>query len=217
TQLPSVRRNDEARILYEDCAQVLVVELLKLDGGQAAMFKTLRELPHYLNWQLALLSGYNTQFKAMLDVEKWWSLISLNLENRDQYAKWTVDVTLTKLDEILRPVIAVKEGTSTVPQTRSLPLQQIIADMDYESQRNVLRQVVSRLNTLQWSVTPDLWKLVQDYQMVIETYLHRRGKQSSGNSRSVAKQAASELDLLDLLRSDFKRYGNTSNTAAAKP
>ena len=178
------------------------------------MTEMVRQLPGYLNWQFALLAGYRNQFHTLLDVEKWWSLVQMDLQNRDRYDKWPMSVALQKLDETLRPSVSVRDQSGALPQRSALPLQQLVMEVQFDQQQVMLRQVIERLRALQWNVTPDLWKLVQDYQMTLETYLQKRARTESGGSRSLAQQVAGRLDLLDLLRADFQKYETTPATVA---
>ena len=210
--------------LFQGCAHLFVSELLNLPGGPAGMREMLRLLPRHMNWQFAFLSAYQSHFRSALDVEKWWSVTVVNFLGRDQHAKWSVPVGLQRLDEILRSPVEVHLMTNAVPQQTEIRLQNLLEQVDYSRQRPVIQTMMTQLRMLQWSVPPDLLKLVDDYRFTLETYLAKRdGMIAPGGGKgggppaayTLVRDAVKQLDLLDVLRSDFKKYGMAPVTAAS--
>ncbi|MBI3191886.1 MAG: hypothetical protein HYZ36_04400, partial [Pedosphaera parvula] len=198
-------------------------ELLSLPGGQAGMREMLRLLPQHMNWQFAFLRAYQSHFQTALDVEKWWSVTVINFLGRDRHAKWPMEMGLQRLDTILRATVEV-HSTNALPQRTEIRLQAFLEQVDYPQQRPALQTIVSQLKMLQWSVPTDLLKLVDDYRFALESYLARRDgligpAATSGGSRPAAyplvRATIKQLDLLDVLRGDFKKYGITPVAAAS--
>lgn len=211
--------------LFQSCAHLFVSELLGLPNGRAALQELLQLLPQHLNWQFAFMRAFNSQFKNALEVEKWWSVTVVSFLSRDQHAKWPAAAGLQRLDEILRPTVEVRHSTHALPQRAELRLQALIERMDYPQQRIALQTIVSQLKLLEWTAPPDLLKLVDDYRFALESYVAKRDRLGGGGDAKAASQPAyplvratvKQLDLLDVLRGDFKQYGITPVAASSGP
>jgi hypothetical protein len=213
---------------FRSCAQVFVGELLKLPDGPAALLEFTRRLPDYLNWELAFLEAFRAHFRSALDVEKWWSVTLVALQGRDQHAKLSAAEGLRQLAAVLTVPVNVRQQAGRLPDAGVTPVQQFIAEANLEDQRAVLSQMLQQLRLLQWNVTPDLLKLIEDYRATLENYYNRRFKPAAGvKGRSITappalpalvRETVVKLNLLDLLQADFARFAaepavvNTSAT-----
>ncbi len=216
----------EAWETYRSCAHLFVLELLRLKDGRAAMRGMLSALPEYLNWQFAFYRGFNPHFRSPLEVEKWWSVTLLNFTGRDQHLKWTAEASLLRLDEILRAPVAVRAAANALPERAEVKLQWLFTKMKYAQQKEVLQKAVNQLRALQWNVPPDMLKLVDDYRFTLETYLQKRNKVvgetdvkggPASGMHPFVRETVAKLDLLDVIREDFRKFGPPATSPTASP
>lgn len=211
---------------YRGCAHLFVTELLKLKDGRAAMREMLRALPEYLNWQFAFYRGFNAHFHSPLEVEKWWSVTLLNFTGRDQHLKWSAEASLQRLDEILIAPVAVRATARALPERADVKLQMLFTKMKYAQQKEALQKTINQLRALQWNAPPDMLKLVDDYRVTLETYLQKRNKAAgetdvrSGAATGLhpfVRETVAKLELLDVIREDFRKYGSPATPRVAAP
>jgi len=211
--------------LYQHCAHLFVSELLHLPEGPAGLREMLPLLSQHLNWQFAFLRAFRPRFQSALDVEKWWSVTVVAFVSRDQHAKWPVEAGLLRLEEILRSPVEVRQSTNALPELAEIRLQALIEKIDYPRQRPALQTIVSQLKLLEWTAPPDLLKLVDDYRFALEAYVAKRDRLGGGGDARSASQPAyplvratvKQLDLLDELRADFRKFGLTPVATATDP
>src|SRR6266511_1847146 len=179
---------------YQASAQLFVVELLRLNGGRAALVQMLFLLPHNLNWQSAFLAAFQRQFPRLLDVEKWWAVMLVHFTGLDPMNAWSTEIAVQKLDELLRPPVLVSGSRKDLPHRARLPLQQIIDEWDYLRQRILLKQTAAQLLVLRMKMPPEMVVLVDEYRSAIESYLAKRDK--AGVARSLPGLPATRADSL---------------------
>jgi hypothetical protein len=192
---------------FRASSQLFVSELLKLHDGKKYVRETLRQMPNFYNWQFAFLKGFEPCFKSALDVEKWWAVTSVTFTTHDRFTRLDGVLTLDRLDEALQVPIETRVSSNSIPQKQIVPLRTVIESTDYSHQRLALVTVVGRLQALGIGGTPELARLVSDYRTTLETYVNRRDR-LSGSAASLVKDTVKQLGLLDILREDFRHYGD---------
>ena len=204
---------DEQWDIFRRTAQLLVAELLNLPDGRAALQEFLRQLPEYLNPQLAFLRGYAEHFPTPLDAEKWWSVVWMNFTSRDRHMRLSLAHSLSQLEEILVAPITVRLGTNAVPGRKDLPLREVIANTEFSQHQAAVTQATFQLQILQHTAPVELSRLTGDYRQALLQYMKRRFEYSSkANSKNAdakiaTKDVLEKLDLLDVIRGDFRRLG----------
>ena len=195
--------------VFRRTAQLLVAELLNLPEGRDSLRAMLRELPAYLNNQLAFQRAFAAQFPTPLDAEKWWSVAWMDFTARDQRMRHTLAHSLGQLDEILAAPISVRLGTNAVPGRKDLPLREIIAHTEFTQHQNAITQAILQLQLLQAAAPIELVRIISDYRQTLLTYLRRRSDfksvSKSADAKIATKDAIEKLDLLDVIRGDFRR------------
>ncbi|GDY20070.1 hypothetical protein LBMAG56_14150 [Verrucomicrobiota bacterium] len=206
-------------------AQIFVASLLRLSGGNVALVNFTRELGNYLNPQLAFLKAFNGHFRSALEIEKWWSVTVINLTGRDQHMNWTQSIALQRLDEILHTAVQAPTAGGELARRQNLRLQDGLMQLDFPQQRQVFTQTVRQLEILQWNAPRDLSRLVLDYRKTLADYVQERGRiemradlrnRIQGAHNAVIQNTIRQLDLLDVIREDFRRTGETE-TAGGRP
>ncbi|MBI5802785.1 MAG: hypothetical protein HZA92_18940 [Verrucomicrobia bacterium] len=212
--------NAEQWEAFRCTAQLLVAELLYLPEGRACLQGFLRQLPGYLNSQIALLRGYAPHFQTMLDAEKWWAVVWMNFTGRERLMRFSVDHGLRQIEEILAPAIAVRLGTNAVPGRKELPLREVIANTDFAQHEQAVALATQQLQLLQVTAPVELARLISDHRQALLTYLRRRTEYSSKTSSKGAdaklatKEVLERLDMLEVIRLDIVRL---DAAAAADP
>ncbi|MEQ2008819.1 MAG: hypothetical protein ABMA26_18720 [Limisphaerales bacterium] len=215
-QTQAGQSTDEQWEVFRRTAQLLVAELLNLPEGRAGLQEFLRQLPAYLNPQLAFLRGFATPFPTPLDAEKWWSVVWMNFTSRDRHMRLSLAHSLGQLEEILVAPIAVRLGTNAVPGRKDLPLREVIANTEFPQHQAAVTQATFQLQMLQHTAPVELARLTGDYRQALLHYMKRRFEYSTkANSKSAdaklaTKEVLEKLDLLDVIRGDFRRLDVTA-------
>lgn len=206
--------NDVHWQVFRRTSQLLVAELLNLPEGRAALAEFVRLLPAYLNSQLAFLRAFAGRFPTMLDAEKWWSVVWMNFTASDRHMKLSLARSLDQLDEVLAAGIAVRLGTNAVPGRKELPLRELVANTDFPRHQPAVARAALQLQLLQANGPVELGRLIADYRQALNHYLKRRAAFSSQSTSASAdaklalKEVVEKLDLLDVIRADFRRLDN---------
>lgn len=212
-----------AREAFRGSAHVFVAELLKLTGGPANFTAFLQQLPNYLNAQLAFERAFGNYFRGALDIEKWWSLTLVNVIGRDAQRRWAQPTSLDRLDDLLRARVERRAGANALPERQFIKLQQFLGQTEFARERIALAELVAQLTALQNQASPELARLIADYRRVLENYLSKRQKAGEGFSivnrmapshRIAVQETVRQLDMLDVIRDDFRRYDPGTATAA---
>jgi hypothetical protein len=209
---------------YQHSAHLFVSELLQLPDGRQKLRTYVQDLFRFSHPQFALFDAYRAHFATALEIEKWWSVAQVNFLSHQDRARWPEKNALAKLNEILQPQIQIRRDANSVPVSQSITLKQLVTEIDFEQQRPVLSQMVVQLQRLEWNLPPDMLKLVYDYHVLILNYSNKREQLSAskGNSRAAGstakpliKETLKQLELLEILRSDFARIGLAEPAASA--
>lgn len=211
---------------FETCSQLFVAELLRLPRGSRKLLLFIQNLDAFSHPQFAFLNAFSENFKNPLDVEKWWSVTLVSFLNRGDNSNWLERDALTKLNRILQPQLQIRTGADNLPNDQTFTIQRLISEVDYDQQRPILQQVVTQLQQLEWNLPPSMLKLVYDYHVLLANYAHKRellstdqGSRTSTSTtaRPLIRDTLKQLEFLDILRSDFAKFGlSNSNEQVLK-
>ena len=205
-------------------AQIFVASLLRLNRGNQCLLQFTRELGNFLNPQLAFMKAFGEHFQSALEVEKWWSATALNFTGRDHRMNWTQAVSLQRLDEILQLPLEAQNAAGQLTRRKSVRLQDAIPQLDFAQQRVFFTSTIRHLEILQGNAPPDLSRLVIDYRNTLANYLQERGRADTradqrnrilGAHAAITADAIRQLDLLDVIREDFRKTGEVEAANAA--
>ncbi len=207
------RQAGEKWEIFQSCAQLFVSELLRLPDGRAALRQMFGLLPQVLNWQTAFLRAYRQHFGRLLDVEKWWAVNLVNFTGRDQWQALSAPAALQRLDDLLLVPVAVRNTATDLPARAVLTLQAALQQWDYASQQPVLRQKINQLLQLRLAAPAELVPLLDDYRLLLESYLSNRTKSAFSPPRGqpfpspnlLVRQAVKRLNVLDARRDTLRR------------
>ncbi|MBI3414396.1 MAG: hypothetical protein HY043_03605 [Verrucomicrobia bacterium] len=208
---------------YQSCAQLFVQRLLAPREGRARARTMLAVLPQCLNWQTAFLKAFASQFGSMRDVEKWWALMLVNFTGRDHWQAWPRAASLEKLNQALQ-FSAQLRTTNDLPARAAMTPQQVIATMDFVTQKTFLTRTITQLDALRPRLFAELAPLLDAYRETLDGFLQARGKsgfaldrrgQTSESVRLLARQTVRKLDALDRQRAAWQQQANVEPDAAA--
>jgi hypothetical protein len=216
---PEFDDNDQsAADAYHQSAHLFVRELLKMHGGPDALTGTLAMLPQYLNWQTAFLRGFESHFRRMLDVEKWWSLTLMQMRSHDSSALWSSAEAQQKLEEILYTPMEVRLKADEEAHVTPVGLQTVLNDWDFRQQSALLQTKIGQLQMLRLRCTPELAGLADGYRAALQKYLsaraHVRRWFAEQNARAAIASAIAELNTLDEQRAKFASQMLTAKSAS---
>lgn len=194
--VPARRSQQEA--VYLAGTHLLVHALLEAPRGRQRFAKFLQMLPHTWNWQTAFMQAF--EFQRMLDVEKWWSLTVIEFTTRDQRQAWSAQMSLRKLDELLRVRIEYRDATNALPQVRLVDLKTILEEDDPALQRQSVQEVISHLRYTWPHMAPQVAELAYSYQKTLESFLQKRSGAPVRPGLRVTAAAQSESAKADALR-----------------
>jgi hypothetical protein len=209
----------EERATYRACAHLFVHELLRLRDGRANLREMLARLPRNLNWQTTFLQTFSKHFQRLIDVDKWYTLATLNLSGRDPMSVWPLEMSRKQLDEVLLTRVQVRLETNELPIGASVSLQRIISEWDLPRQQRVLLQKINHLQALRLRAAPELVDLLDDYLQVLQTYTADRGFRGAVHrltllrGRPSAKLVIRRLDELDARRQVLGGHGSVRGEA----
>jgi hypothetical protein len=215
SNLPTLSERERNR--YESSAHLFLYELLALRSGGALMAAFIQSLPHALNWQTAFYGVYRQFFHTPLDLEKWWMLRCVEIQNRQAHHLWNSALSLERLEALLRTPTEFRANTNSIPERRDATVQQVLEQFDFGVQKDILGQKLQQIFFISINLSPEVAPLAGAYEQAIETYLEKRalsdyqpGLKSDPEQRLdlLVKSTVKSFDQLDLAREDI-RAGRT--------
>jgi hypothetical protein len=207
---PEPGQFDEERMpQYEASAHLLVRQLLRLPNGPACLNEMLACAPEYLNWQTAFFRAFQPHFQRLVDLGKWWSLITADFQTRDPLQVWSLAESRQRLDEILYTPVQVRLEKDAFPHDSFLSLADVLMEWDFARQTAVLQPKVLSLADLKGHLSPEVASLAEEYRHVLENYLRARDRARSApaagartfvTDRVILTTALSALQGLDARR-----------------
>jgi hypothetical protein len=214
----------ESGQIYQLTAQVLVSELLNLNAGRDRMREFLSLLPKYLNWQIAFLRAFHSDFGRIMDVEKWWTLRLLRFTAREPAQTWPLDESWRKLEQALHPSVEVRDRTNALPVRSETTLQTVVKAWDRKPQEKTIQAKLFELELMRPRLAPALAPLAAEYEHTLKTYLTKTDKSHSvftirkkSALRAAQTNAVEHLDQLDLRRSALQPRDEPVVSARQKP
>ena len=199
--------------MFTASAELFVYELLRVRDGRACLAGMILKSPNYLNWQLAFLEAFQTHFRSLVEVEKWWSLSWVHLLGVDPSQRWASPEGWEKFEASLRTTVELRADRSSPPLRKSLTLQTAIRELPIGVQQSGLESTLFQLRVIQLHVPPRVAAIAREYQQILGDYLAEaaRAGQTTFDKRqtpvnlNVLKQTViGKLDLLDRKKAKLK-------------
>jgi hypothetical protein len=176
---------------YEACAHLLTRSLLQLPNGRQRFAAFLQMLAVNWNWQTAFQRAFG--FQKMLDIEKWWALVTVEFTTRDQRQAWSPQASSQRLEELLNTRLQWRASKDAVPEVRMVNLKDLVREMDWNLQRAALTEKVNQLGYTALHLAPELGLVAMEYKKVLERYLRERERLARPMMQFAANAAQQKL------------------------
>jgi hypothetical protein len=186
---------------YFASAQLFQSELLGLKNGRDKMRAMLAELPDHFNWQLAFFHAFGRDFNSPLEVEKWWALRVVNFASRAPGPRWTMDVSLTRMEELMSVPVEFRADSNAFPTHAEISLQDTIKNLPPAQRDMVLRTKIRDFALVELRLAPPFGELADNYRVVLANFLGELTKTTRptpANKHGVAINH--QVDLADTLK-----------------
>ncbi|HXF09980.1 MAG TPA: hypothetical protein VN625_04285, partial [Desulfuromonadaceae bacterium] len=157
--------------VYRASAQLFVNELLELKNGPAEIRTMVQTLPRFYNWQMAFRSAFHDDFPDPVDLEKWWSLRTVDFVAFDIGPTWTAGVSRQKLDAVLSVPVEYRSSSNNVPTHAEVSIQTIIRNFEKSHQTQVLSVKLRDLQLAELRMAPRFAQLAEQYRKILADYL----------------------------------------------
>ena len=211
-------RESEPAEIYRHSAELFVSELLRLRTGRVCLQAMLKALPYSLNWQTAFFQAFGAYFQDPLDLEKWWALQVVNLTGQGPGTLGSQQDALKRLEALLRIPVRVSLNNNSLPQQTEVPLQTVIHEWDYPSQRQTLQNTVRHLHTLGLQAEQPVKALADEYRLTLQEYLEKMDKRGSARSvkrvpavKKMIDEVVAKLNELDVKLAMLRPTTDTEN------
>ncbi len=202
--------------VYLASAQLFVHELLKLPDGPQKMLALLDRLHGCQNWQTAFFLAFSHDFSCPVEVEKWWSLRTLNFAAHSASSQWTPADSSDRLASLLNVPVEVRSSSNSLPAHAQISLQAAIRELNPVARDNSLAAVLRNLELAQFRLASPFAALAAGYRDTIADFLGELKKSrvslvdKSGSSqrRAMVGDTVRKLDALDLRRRNVVAHMN---------
>jgi hypothetical protein len=195
--------------VYHASAQLFVNELLSLKNGAKELRTMIQTLPTFYNWQVAFRAAFQGDFPQPVDLEKWWSLRTVDFAAFDIGSTWTVAASRERMDAILSVPVEYRAASNNMPSHAEISLQTVIRNFDPQRQMSILQNKLRDVQLAELRMAPQFAQLADGYRLALADYLGEGpvptrvilGKNSAPrSSRASAKATLKKLDGLDARR-----------------
>lgn len=208
--------------IYQDSAQLFVCELLNLNNGQKKLSNFIFLMKKHLNWQVAFLEAYSGDFAQLRDVEKWWSLVCMDVTGLNFESLWSDVESGRRLQNALDVPVNVHLESNRLPTSAMLSLQEVIMTWQPQQQREAVLRAYASIQVLRPHLSQETRPILDKYCGVLEAYLKRhtpsylRWVRADRSSPRFRRTICSQLDVLDkLLASKRAQFAQTEKNAKA--
>ena len=177
---------------YLASAQLFQYDLLQLKNGREKMRNLLQKLPVYMNWQTPFFLVFGNNFKTPLDVEKWWALQVVNFAARAPGPRWTTDISLARLDELMSVPVEFRSDSNALPSHAEISLQDALKNLDPAQRELVVRTKVRDFAVVGFLLAPPYGDLADGYRAALTDFL---GESKPNPQASIVNRHASQMVL----------------------
>ncbi|MGA2243363.1 MAG: hypothetical protein ABSH48_00075 [Verrucomicrobiota bacterium] len=217
--------------LYYASAQLFQSELLGLKNGPGKMQALLAELPAHLNWQTAFFQAFGADFQRPLEVEKWWALRTIAFSERAPGPRWTTDVSIVRLQQLLSVPVEFRSESNALPAHAEISLQTALQSLTPDQREVVIQTKARDLALVELRLAPPFGSLADAYRVTLAGFLGDLKKDQMyavnkhgvpTTQRTTMMETVAQLNALDVRRrtAEVRSLGSVpgkSPPAAAQP
>lgn len=155
---------------FRHSAHLMFAELLKTPQGVDSMHRFVELLPQYFNAQTAFHQAYHDSFPNMLELEKWWAVITASVTQFNDQRRWDMAKSLSELGAILNPQAKVAFDKESLPTWRQFVFQDILAYWRGEERIATLDHITRQLQLLKAQSVLEVIPMVDKYIAFIRDF-----------------------------------------------
>lgn len=168
--------------VYLASAQLFLNQLLVQKNGRDRLRAMVLDLPNHMNWQTAFFQAFGSDFKRPLDVEKWWALQVVNFARRTPGPRWTLDVSLARLEDMLSVPVEMRNVSNALPAHAEISLQAALKNLNPNQRDAILRNKVRDLALVELRLAPPFGSLADGYRTVLADFLGETPRAHPGSA-----------------------------------
>ena len=161
---------------FRHSAHLMFAELLQTAQGVDSMHRFVELLPQYFNAQTAFHQAYSESFPNMLELEKWWAVITASVTQFNDQRRWDMAKSLSELGAILNPQAKVALDKESLPTWRQFTFQDILAYWSGEERISTLDHISGQLHLLKAQSLLEVIPLVDKYIAFIRDFKDQLGR-----------------------------------------
>ena len=175
--------DSEAGRLFQGSSLLFLHELLSLKSGGPALAAALNELAADPDWRVGLVRAFKSQFRRIVDLEKWWALQTAYVRARPLAQNWSPTETLNKLDQLLRCPLEVQVSSNEPALFADASFQTIIRSWGFPQQEAMFREKIKLFDAVRLRAPKELAGLTVQYRTVLDAYLKRLGATENSTTK----------------------------------
>ena len=161
---------------FRHSAHLMFAELLQTPQGVDSMHRFVELLTQYFNAQTAFHQAYSDSFPNMLELEKWWAVITASVTQFNDRRRWDMAKSLSELGAILNPQAKVAIDKESLPAWRQFTFQDILAYWRGEERISTLDHISRQLQMLKAQSLLEVIPLVDKYMVFIREFKDQLGR-----------------------------------------
>lgn len=213
---------------YYASAQLFVSELLALKNGKEDLRAMLADLPGHLNWQTAFFQAFGRNFQRPLEVEKWWALRVVNFAARAPGPRWTTDVSLARMEQLLSVPVEFRGDSNAFPTHAEISLQAALKNLGPAQRDAIIRTKARDLALVELRLAAPFGDLADGYRVTLANFLGEirtpvqataTNKHGVPMARASVSETLKKLEALDRRRreAEAKAVSELSRGSKAAP
>ena len=210
---------------FKHCAHMMFAELMQMHQGAGSMQRFIELLPQYFNSQTAFHKAYSQTFPNMLELEKWWAVITASVTQFNEKRRWDMEKSLTELGGILNPPAKVALDKNSLPIWRTYAFKDVLTDWSGEKRIAQIDHITQQLQLLKAQSLLEVIPLLDQYINMINRFkdqmtqvgfaTDKRGQLVARESQIVNRTLRSLAQLEKEREGFLAKYKALDNVAAA--
>ena len=131
------------------------------------MHRFIELLPQYFNAQTAFHRAYSQSFPNMLELEKWWAVVTASVTQFNDKRRWDMKKSLSELGAILNPPAKIALDKESLPKWRQFTFKDVLAYWKGQQRISQLDYITQQLQLLKAQSLLEVIPLIDQYLVFI--------------------------------------------------
>lgn len=155
---------------FKHCSHLMFAEMVQMHDGITSIQRFIEQLPNYFNAQTAFHKAFAQRFPNMLELEKWWAVVTASVTQYNEKRRWDMEKSLTELGGILNPPAKVAMSKESLPTWRKFTFKDVLAYWSGEARDSQLDHITQQLQLLKAQSLLEVMPLVDQYLTLIRQF-----------------------------------------------